>query len=92
MEQSHFEKLIAAQLVKKLPTFMELRGSLPCLQQPANGPYSEPDKSSPHPHNLLSLRSTLISSSHLQIIPPGGFFLSGFQITISHFPSPTYLI
>jgi len=27
---------------------MELEGSLPCSQQPASGPYSEPDESSPH--------------------------------------------
>jgi len=27
---------------------MEPEGSLPCLQQPATGPYPEPDASSPH--------------------------------------------
>jgi hypothetical protein len=26
---------------------MESEGSLPCLQQPANGPYHEPPESSP---------------------------------------------
>jgi hypothetical protein len=26
---------------------MELEGSLPCLQQPAIGPYPKPDKSNP---------------------------------------------
>jgi len=27
---------------------METKGSLPCLQEPAIGPYPEPDKSSSH--------------------------------------------
>jgi hypothetical protein len=28
---------------------MEPEGSLPCLQEPATGPYPKPDESSPHP-------------------------------------------
>jgi len=28
---------------------MEPEGSLPCSQESANGPYPEPDESSPHP-------------------------------------------
>jgi len=31
---------------------MELKGSLPCSQEPATGPYSEPDSSTP---DLLTL-------------------------------------
>jgi hypothetical protein len=32
---------------------MEPEGSLPCSQQPAIGPYLEPDESSPHPPTLF---------------------------------------
>jgi hypothetical protein len=32
---------------------MEPQGSLQCSQQPATGPYPEPDVSSPHPPNLV---------------------------------------
>jgi hypothetical protein len=44
-------------------TSMEPDGSLPYSQEPATGPYSEPDESSP-PHST-SLRSILIVASHL---------------------------
>jgi hypothetical protein len=32
---------------------MEPDGSLPCSQEPASGPYSEPDASSPHVPTLF---------------------------------------
>jgi hypothetical protein len=38
-----FEKLTVTQLVKKFPPFMEAEVSLPCSQEPAIGPYPEPD-------------------------------------------------
>jgi hypothetical protein len=34
--------------VKKLPPFVESESSLPYSQQPATGPYPEPDASSTH--------------------------------------------
>jgi hypothetical protein len=48
MEQSPSEKLIVIQLLKKLLTFMEPKGSLLCSQQPATDPCPEPDASSTH--------------------------------------------
>jgi hypothetical protein len=54
--------------------FMEPEGSLPCPQEPSTGPYPEPDQSNPsHP---LSLRSILISSTHLRLGLPSGLFLA----------------
>jgi len=32
---------------------MELKGSLPCSQEPTARPYYEPDKSNPNPNTLL---------------------------------------
>jgi hypothetical protein len=48
------EKLTVIQPVKKSPAFMETEGSSPRSQQPATGPYPEPDESSPHPPTLFS--------------------------------------
>jgi hypothetical protein len=33
---------------------MEAEGSLSCSQEPATGPYPEPDESNPHIPNLFS--------------------------------------
>jgi len=49
-----FEKLIVTQLVKQYSDiFMEPKSSLPSLQKPATGPYSEPAESS-SPHRSIS--------------------------------------
>jgi len=40
------ETLLNTQLFMKFPPFMEPEVSLPCSQEPVNGPYSEPEFSS----------------------------------------------
>jgi hypothetical protein len=42
---------------------VEQESSLPCSQQPATGPYSEPDESSSQPRNLFQIRSDIILPS-----------------------------
>jgi hypothetical protein len=39
-----------AQLVKKFSAFMELEDSSPCSQEPATGPYPQPDESTKKQH------------------------------------------
>jgi hypothetical protein len=56
---------------------MEPEGSLPCSQEPATGPYPEPDESSSHPHPS-SLRSILMLPSYLRLGLMSGLFPSGF--------------
>jgi hypothetical protein len=58
---------------------MEPEGSFMCSQEPATGPYSEPDESNTHP---ISLRCIFISSSHLRHCLPTGLFRSGFPTKI----------
>jgi hypothetical protein len=47
---------------------MEAGGSFPCSQEPATGPYPEPDRSSQYDHLRLGF--------------PGGLFPSGFLTNI----------
>jgi hypothetical protein len=44
------DKLMGAQLVEILPTFMKPQGSLPCSQEPANRSYHETVESTPYPY------------------------------------------
>jgi hypothetical protein len=54
---------------------MDAEGSLPYSQQPATGPYPEPDESSPLPPSFpVSLRSVLILFSRICLGLPSGLF------------------
>jgi hypothetical protein len=52
----------------------EPKGSSVHSRQPANGSYAEPGESTPHPLQPVSLRSILISFSHLHFGLRSGFF------------------
>jgi hypothetical protein len=61
----------------------ETEGSLSCSQAPANSPYPEPTRSTPHtPANFL--RFILIPSSHLCLGLLSGLFPSGFPTKALH--------
>jgi len=63
MEESPLRKLIVTQSINSLPC-MEPRGSALCSQEPATGPFSEPDQCSPHlPPNFPNIHSNIIFSS-----------------------------
>jgi hypothetical protein len=69
---------------KTSPPFMEPEGSLPYLQEPATGPYLDPDESIPQPPSLFSVTSILILSSYLRPDLPNGLFTSDFPTKILH--------
>jgi hypothetical protein len=61
------------------PPFMKPEGSLLCSQEPAPGPYHEPDESNPHPQTrfpedilILSFRPriSLLVASSIQTLQP----------------------
>jgi hypothetical protein len=72
------QKLIVAQLINS-PPFMKPEGSLPCSQEPANGPHPTPDE--------LSLRYPvffrfILICFHLHLGLQSVLFTSGFPTKI----------
>jgi hypothetical protein len=63
---------------------MEPKGSLSCSQEPATGPYPEPDESNPDP-KTMSLRHILTLSCHLHLGLPSSLFPSGFPTKLFSF-------
>jgi hypothetical protein len=53
MKQSTWEGNSRKSIQEDPLTLTEPESSLPCSQQPATGPYPEPDASSPHIPTLL---------------------------------------
>jgi hypothetical protein len=47
------EKFTVAWLAKNITLFMELKESLPCLQETTTDSYPEPNESIPHPYMLF---------------------------------------
>jgi hypothetical protein len=60
----------------------EPEGSSPHLQQLGTKPYSEPTEPTQHPPQPISLRSILITSSHLRLGLPRSLFPSAFTTKI----------
>jgi hypothetical protein len=63
---------------------METEGSLSSSQYPSNGPYPEPDRSSPC--HTIHFRSLLVLSTHLRPGLPSGLFPSGFPTAVTPHP------
>jgi hypothetical protein len=66
---------------------MEPEVSLPCSQEPATGPYPEPDEPNPHPPTLTPPSTPILSSG----IFPSGFPTQNF-VCISHFLHVRYML
>jgi hypothetical protein len=60
---------------------MELEGSLPCIQEPATGPYPEPDESGPYPPNHFFSNFNIILAptyKSCKLHPSVGFYYRSF--------------
>jgi hypothetical protein len=82
-------KLTVAQLVKKFPAFYGKKSSLPCSQEPATGPFPDPDEFNP-PLTPCSVRSINIFS-HLRQGLPCVFYHSSFSTKMYAFHHARYM-
>jgi hypothetical protein len=63
----------------------EPTNSSPYSEEPDKGSYSEPNESTPHPPQLISLKSILIPSSHPHLGLSSDLFYSGFPTKTLYF-------
>jgi hypothetical protein len=75
-----FEKPPIMQVLKNVPIFYVTCSFITCSQEPSTCPYPEPYQSTPS--HSISLRTILLSSSHLRPGLPIGLFSSGFPTNI----------
>jgi hypothetical protein len=67
-DKIHLGNLTVAQLINKLRTFLEAKGSLPSSQEPSTGRYVEQDSCSSHSCSLL-LKHSIQYAPHLHVSP-----------------------
>jgi len=63
-------------MIMKFPAVVKPELSLPCSQDPVNGPYPESLETSPYSHTLLNPTLILIFSYHLRLGLPMFFKIS----------------
>jgi hypothetical protein len=64
MEHSPYRKANSRPARQEISSFMEPDISLSCSQEPATGPYPQPDETSPHSHIIL------VKDPFYTILPP----------------------
>jgi hypothetical protein len=74
---------------------MEPEGSLPCSQEPSNGPYPEPDRSSPYdliPSYLSKIHFNIMHITYVLVFLVVSFLLAFPPISYMHSSSPPFVL